>query len=110
LHKASSWQAKRYAGLSADQDLADKIFSALEAEWDRTVHALNEITGTQHRLAETPWLARFRHRFPYISPLNHLQTYCYSMGSKLILAFDPSGASRAEESGSAKAVPSIATD
>jgi phosphoenolpyruvate carboxylase len=73
LHKASSWQAKRYAGLSADQDLADKIFSALEAEWDRTVHALNEITGTQHRLAETPWLARFRHRFPYISPLNHLQ-------------------------------------
>jgi phosphoenolpyruvate carboxylase len=50
LHKASSWQAKRCAGLSADQDLADKIFSALEAEWDRTVHALNEITGTQHRL------------------------------------------------------------
>jgi len=50
LHKASSWQAKRYAGLSADQDIADKIFSALEAEWDRTVHALNEITGTQHRL------------------------------------------------------------
>jgi len=66
LHKASSWQAKRYAGLSADQDLADKIFSALEAEWDRTVHALNEITGTQHRLAETPWLARFRHRFHHL--------------------------------------------
>ena len=40
---------------------------------DRTVHALNEITGTQHRLAENPWLARFRHRFAYISPLNHLQ-------------------------------------
>ena len=58
----------------ADQKLADQIFSMVEAEWKRTLEALNEITGTHQRLADNPTLARsIRHRFPYISPLNHLQ-------------------------------------
>jgi phosphoenolpyruvate carboxylase len=66
--------AKRYAELCADQQLAGRIFSRLEVEWNRTVQALDGITGTQQRLADNPALARsIRHRFPYISPLNHLQ-------------------------------------
>jgi phosphoenolpyruvate carboxylase len=74
LAKTDLTLAKRYAGLCADQDLAGKIFNMVEAEWTRTVEALNEITGTQQRLADNPTLARsIRHRFPYISPLHHLQ-------------------------------------
>ena len=47
---------------------------AIQAEWERTVAALEMITGESERLADNPALARsIRHRFPYIAPLNHLQ-------------------------------------
>jgi phosphoenolpyruvate carboxylase len=74
LAKTDLAVAKRYAELSTDQDLAARIYGALEAEWTRTVEALDAITGTRQRLADNPTLARsIRHRFPYIAPLNHLQ-------------------------------------
>ncbi len=74
LAKADMTLAKRYADLVPDQDLAQKVFAALEQEWRRTIDVLNEITGTTERLADNPTLARsIKHRFPYIAPLNHLQ-------------------------------------
>ena len=74
LAKADRAVAQRYSELVPNRDLADRVYSAIEAEWDRTLSALNEILGTSERLAENPALARsISHRFPYITPLNHLQ-------------------------------------
>jgi phosphoenolpyruvate carboxylase len=74
LAKTDLALASRYAELVPDREMARRLFGMLEAEWTRTVRALNEITGTQKRLADNPALARsIRHRFPYIAPLNHLQ-------------------------------------
>ena len=74
LAKTDLALAKRYAELSADRERAGAIFGLLDAEWTRTVAALNDITGTRQRLADNPVLAgSLRHRFPYIAPLNHLQ-------------------------------------
>ncbi|WP_395696781.1 phosphoenolpyruvate carboxylase [Methylocella sp.] len=74
LAKADMRLASRYKELSPDKELAEAIFAEIEAEWARTVKALNEITGTTTRLADNPALAgAIRHRFPYISALNHMQ-------------------------------------
>jgi phosphoenolpyruvate carboxylase len=74
LAKTDLALARRYTELAPDAELARRLFNTLEAEWNRTTKALNEITGTQERLADNAALARsIRHRFPYIAPLNHLQ-------------------------------------
>jgi phosphoenolpyruvate carboxylase len=74
LAKTDLALARRYAELVPDRAMARRLFGVLESEWTRTVKALNEITGTEVRLADNPALARsIRHRFPYIAPLNHLQ-------------------------------------
>jgi len=74
LAKADLGVARRYADLVADKGLAERIFAAIEAEFDRTVKALDAITGTTERLADNPTLARsIAHRSAYIAPLNHLQ-------------------------------------
>ncbi len=74
LAKANLAMAKRYADLVQDRRLAKKILAAIEAEWARTVVALEKITGEKTRLAGNPMLARsIAHRFPYLDPLNHLQ-------------------------------------
>ena len=66
--------ASRYAELVANTRLRRKIFSAIEAEWQRTADALALITGHKQRLANNAALQRsIRHRFPYIDPLHHLQ-------------------------------------
>ena len=66
--------ASRYAELVADARLRKRIFAAIEAEWHRTVEALQLVTGEKQRLATNPALQRsIRHRFPYIDPLHHLQ-------------------------------------
>jgi phosphoenolpyruvate carboxylase len=57
-----------------DKVLGQTIFASLEAEWQRTLTALETITGETRRLADNPSLARsIAHRFAYIAPLNHLQ-------------------------------------
>ena len=74
LAKSDLALASRYADLVDDARLRKKIFSAIEAEWQRTVEALQLITGDKQRLAGNPALQRsMRHRFPYIDPLHHLQ-------------------------------------
>jgi phosphoenolpyruvate carboxylase len=74
LAKADLGVARRYAALVPDRMLAERIFAAIESEWEKTVHALDIVTGATKRLADNPTLARsIAHRFPYIAPLNHLQ-------------------------------------
>ena len=74
LAKSDLALASRYAELVTDARLRKRIFAAIEAEWHRTVEALQAITGEKQRLAGNPALQRsIRHRFPYIDPLNHLQ-------------------------------------
>jgi phosphoenolpyruvate carboxylase len=74
LAKSDLALASRYAELVSDAKLRKKIFTAIEAEWHRTAHALAQITGEKNRLIANPALARsIRHRFPYIDPLHHLQ-------------------------------------
>ncbi|MCS4508929.1 phosphoenolpyruvate carboxylase [Xylophilus ampelinus] len=74
LAKSDMALASRYAELVADARLRRKIFSQIEAEWQRTADALSQITGDRQRLTHNSSLARsIRHRFPYIDPLHHLQ-------------------------------------
>jgi phosphoenolpyruvate carboxylase len=74
LAKADLAVARRYADLVPDQQLADRIFRSIQAEWEGTLRALEAVTGESGRLADNPSLARsIAHRIPYIAPLNHLQ-------------------------------------
>ena len=74
LAKSDLNLASRYSELVTDTRMRRRIFGAIEAEWQKTVEALNQITGDQERLAHNSALARsIRHRFPYIDPLHHLQ-------------------------------------
>ena len=74
LAKSDLALAARYSELVSDARLRKKIFTAIEAEWQRTTHALALITGNKQRLAGNEALQRsIRHRFPYIDPLHHLQ-------------------------------------
>ena len=74
LAKADLAVARRYADLVPNRELAKNIFAAIEAEWAKTVRALQAVTGETQRLADNPSLARsIAHRFAYIAPLNHLQ-------------------------------------
>ena len=74
MAKAELNIARRYAGLVPDKALAAAVFSAFEAEWERTARALEMLTGETRRLADNPHLASsIAHRAAYIAPLNHLQ-------------------------------------
>ncbi|MEP6791050.1 MAG: phosphoenolpyruvate carboxylase, partial [Ramlibacter sp.] len=74
LAKSDLALASRYAELVTDARLRKRIFTTIEAEWHRTVEALQLVTGEKQRLAGNASLQRsIRHRFPYIDPLHHLQ-------------------------------------
>ena len=74
LAKSDLVLASRYAELVDNTRLRKKVFSAIEAEWQRTAKALALITGEKQRLSNNAALQRsMRHRFPYIDPLHHLQ-------------------------------------
>ncbi|MFT4240863.1 MAG: phosphoenolpyruvate carboxylase [Acidovorax sp.] len=74
LAKSDLALASRYSELVTDARLRKKVFTAIEAEWQRTAEALTRITGDRQRLAHNAALARsIKHRFPYIDPLHHLQ-------------------------------------
>jgi phosphoenolpyruvate carboxylase len=73
LAKSDLALGSRYAGL-VDSPLRRRIYAQIEAEWQRTVEALNLLTGDKERLAGNPALQRsIQHRLPYIDPLHHLQ-------------------------------------
>ncbi|NIM42446.1 MAG: phosphoenolpyruvate carboxylase [Hydrogenophaga sp.] len=74
LAKSDLALASLYAELVEDKALRQRVFRAIEAEWQRTAEALALITGERERLAGNMALRRsIEHRFPYIDPLHHLQ-------------------------------------
>ncbi|GAB4118474.1 MAG: phosphoenolpyruvate carboxylase [Sideroxydans sp.] len=74
LSKTDLGIASRYAELVPDTALRERIFGAIETEWQTTLDMLFQITGASHLLQGNPTLARsLTTRTPYIDPLNHLQ-------------------------------------
>jgi len=74
LSKTDLGIASRYAELVPDEALRERVFGAIEAEWQTTLDMLFKITGAKHLLQSNPTLARsLTTRTPYIDPLNHLQ-------------------------------------
>jgi phosphoenolpyruvate carboxylase len=74
LSKTDMGIASRYAELVEDVELRDRIFGAINGEWETTVEMLLAVTGNTSLLQENPAFARsLLTRTPYIDPLNHLQ-------------------------------------
>ena len=74
LSKTDMAIAERYANLVEDKTLSARVFGLIKVEWQKTVEALQAITGHTEFLADNPALARsIRNRFPYLDPINHLQ-------------------------------------
>jgi len=74
LSKTDLGIASRYAELVPDEAPRERVFGAIEAEWQTTLDMLFKITGAKHLLQSNPTLARsLTTRTPYIDPLNHLQ-------------------------------------
>ncbi len=74
LAKSDIGIASRYAQLVKDDALRARIFPRMEAEHALTINVLKAISGQDELLAANPLLARsIRNRFPYLSPLNHVQ-------------------------------------
>ena len=66
--------ARRYAELVSDVTLRDSIFARICEGHADTINALKAISGQEELLAANPMLKRsIRNRFPYMSPLNHVQ-------------------------------------
>lgn len=74
LAKSDIGIASRYAQLVKDEALRDSIFPRLQAEHAATIAVLKAISGQDDLLAANPLLKRsIVNRFPYLSPLNHVQ-------------------------------------
>ncbi|ADE10508.1 phosphoenolpyruvate carboxylase [Sideroxydans lithotrophicus] len=74
LSKSDMGIAWRYAELVQDIELRDRIFGAINNEWEATIEMLFAVTGATTLLQDNPAFARsLLTRTPYIDPLNHLQ-------------------------------------
>ena len=74
LSKTDMGIASRYAELVEDVALRERIFGAINSEWESTVAMLFAVTGNTALLQDNPAFARsLMTRTPYIDPLNHLQ-------------------------------------
>jgi len=74
LSKTDMGIASRYAELVEDAALRERIFDAIESEWEDSVEMLFAVTGKASLLQDNPAFARsLLTRLPYIDPLNHLQ-------------------------------------
>ncbi len=74
LSKTDMGIASSYAELVEDVALRERIFGAIEGEWEATVEMLFAVTGNTTLLQDNPAFARsLLTRTPYIDPLNHLQ-------------------------------------
>lgn len=74
LAKSDMEIASKYAQLVKDESLRQAIFPRIQQEHAKTIAVLMQITGQSQLLADNPLLARsIRNRFPYMSPLNHVQ-------------------------------------
>jgi phosphoenolpyruvate carboxylase len=57
-----------------DVAMRERIFGAINGEWENTVEMLFKVTGHSALLQDNPDFARsLMTRTPYIDPLNHLQ-------------------------------------
>jgi phosphoenolpyruvate carboxylase len=73
LFKTDLGVAERYLSL-VDEDIAQRFWDDLEAEYDSVVARVLLITGQERLLDETPALQRrLEHRNPWVDPLSHLQ-------------------------------------
>lgn len=73
LFKSDLGVAERYLTL-VDEDIAQRFWPDLKAEYDSVVERVLTVTGQRRLLDETPALqARLEHRNPWIDPLSHLQ-------------------------------------
>jgi len=74
LSKTDMGIASSYSELVADVEMRERIFGAIEREWNDTVKMLFKVTGNSSLLQDNPMFARsLLTRTPYIDPLNHLQ-------------------------------------
>ena len=74
LLKADMGIAALYADLVPDRFLVERIFTQISAEYERTVKAIQNITGHTRLMDNEPVIQRAIHlRNPYIDPLNYLQ-------------------------------------
>ena len=74
LAKADFGIARLYASLVEDVALRDRVFSTLEAEFERTRAMLLQVTAQQELLERNPVLNRsIRLRNPYVDPMSLLQ-------------------------------------
>ncbi len=73
LFKSDLGVGERYLSL-VDDDIAERFWEDLRAEYESVVTRVLEITGQDRLLDETPALqSRLEHRNPWIDPLSHLQ-------------------------------------
>lgn len=74
LSKTDMGIAESYSELVEDVELRERIFGAINTEWEITIKMLFAVTGNTRLLQDNPAFARsLLTRTPYIDPLNHLQ-------------------------------------
>ncbi|AZN38389.1 phosphoenolpyruvate carboxylase [Paenibacillus albus] len=74
LAKADLQIAKEYAGMIADQEIRDRIFTQIESEYKMTSSLILEITGQAEILDNLPVIQEsIRLRNPYVDPLSYMQ-------------------------------------
>ncbi|MBS1188733.1 MAG: Phosphoenolpyruvate carboxylase [Rhodocyclaceae bacterium] len=74
LAKTDLGIASRYAELVTDAELRERVFGALQREWELTRRHVLAIEEQDDFLSDSPLLKRsIQQRFPYMDPLNHLQ-------------------------------------
>lgn len=74
LMKADMDTAKEYLELVEDQKIAERIFTDIVEEYERTKEALLQISGNNELLSHIPNIQESVHlRNPYVDPLNFIQ-------------------------------------
>lgn len=74
LLKANMRIASQYARLCSSQEVADRIFSKVQYEYERTVRYTMMVCGTETLLGRQAALRlSLKRRDPYLDPLNHIQ-------------------------------------
>lgn len=74
LAKADLTIAREYGKMIKDRDVANRIFSLIEEEYDLTSSLILQITGQQDILDNVPILQEsIRLRNPYVDPLSYMQ-------------------------------------
>ena len=74
LAKADLGIASLYASLVPDEELRDRVFGMLKAEFERTREAVLAVTGQKDLLESNPVLARsILLRNPYVDPMSLIQ-------------------------------------